>query len=360
MGKTQDRLFAEEKRKHPLISFFFLLLIVIIAAIVVLNMINNSRVDLVKVSVTVPALPSALENFRILHISDLHGLYFGPHQEQLKAALASARYDVVCVTGDITGKDGDVGAFLALIDLIGDAAPIYFITGDEDPAPIVNTPHAYQSAKADYILEAESRGAIYLDAPVRIVRGKGALQLCPEWVYTLDQAAAEAAYAKRMEELQAEPASPQRDAALLAVEYQMDQLARVRQVRQEALETDVHVALTHHPLQTNVLRSLNEWTGEGNESYVRSISLVLSGHFVGGQWRLPGIGAVRAPLSADTGNNGWFPDDRKVTGLSSFMGIPQYISPGLGVSSAVGLPPIRLFNTPTVTVVTLTSRLAMQ
>ena len=59
MGKSQDRLFAEEKRKHPLISFFFLLLIVIIAAVVVLNVINNSRVDLVKVSVTVPTLLAA-------------------------------------------------------------------------------------------------------------------------------------------------------------------------------------------------------------------------------------------------------------------------------------------------------------
>ena len=39
------------------------------------------------------------------------------------------------------------------------------------------------------------------------------------------------------------------------------------------------------------------------------------------------------------------------------MGIPQYISPGLGTSAAIDLPPIRIFNTPAVTILTLTGRL---
>ena len=60
--------------------------------------------------VTVPGLPASLENYRILHISDLHGLYFGAGQERLALALKNARYNAVCVTGDITGPDGDIGA----------------------------------------------------------------------------------------------------------------------------------------------------------------------------------------------------------------------------------------------------------
>ena len=72
---------------------------------------------------------------------------------------------------------------------------------------------------------------------------------------------------------------------------------------------------------------------------------------------MPGIGAVKAPSSAGLGNNGWFPDDQKIVGLNTFMGVSQYISPGLGVSRAVGLPGIRLFNTPAVTILTLTSKL---
>ena len=176
-------------------------------------------------------------------------------------------------------------------------------------------------------------------------------------MYTLDYEATSKAYAARREELLSESPSPERDAALAALDYQIDQLARIRAARREMLETDVHVALTHHPLQLSALQTLQEWTGTDNDSYVRTVSLILAGHYVAGQWRLPLIGPVRAPASAETGNGGWFPPDQKITGLSSFMGIPQYISPGLGVSSAIGLPGLRLFNTPAVTVLTLTSKL---
>ena len=356
MRRAHDPLFDEGKRRHPLLGFFLLLLVLIVATVTVLNSINNSRVNLLKVSVTAPTLPAALENFRILHVSDLHGQYFGPHQEQIKAALASARYDIVCVTGDITGPDGDMGAFLELLRLF-DGKPVYFIPGDEDPAPLLAVPHGNASAKADYILAAENAGAVYLDAPVKIERGKGVIWLSPEWIYTLDYAASETAYTARLDELQAQDSSPERDAALAAVQCQLDQLTRIRQARRETLDTDLHIALTHHPLTDAAMRSLREWTASENDSHVHAITLLLAGHYVGGQWRLPGLGAVRAPESSGLGNNGWFPEDQKVTGLDTVHGIPQYISPGLGVSAALNLPPIRLFNTPAVTVITLTSKL---
>ena len=357
MKQSRDPLFASERRRHPALSFLALLLFVILATALVLNHINNSRVNLLTQSVTVPNLPSSLENFRILHISDLHGQYFGVNQERLSAAASQARYNIVCVTGDVTGPDGSPDAFLKLIDLFRDKAAVYFIPGDEDPAPLVATPNASGSAKADYILAAESHGAIYLDAPVKITIGKGNLWLCPEWVYTFDLEAVSAAYEARMDELKAAPASPERDAGMRAVAYETEQLSRIRAARREMLETDIHIALTHHPLQLSALQSLQEWTATENDSYVRTISLVLSGHYVGGQWRLPGLGAVRVPLSAETGGNGWFPGDVGIVGLTSFLGIPQYISPGLGASSAIGLPTFRLFNTPSITQLTLTSKL---
>lgn len=357
MRRSHDPLFDEGRRKHPFIGFLLMLLVLIIVTVATLNTINNSRVNLARQSVTIPTLPSALENFRILHISDLHGLYFGLRQEQIQAALSSARYDIVCVTGDVTDGNGDPGAFLALIDLLRDTAPVYFITGDEDPAPIVAAPHGSSSAKANYIQQAEARGAVYLDAPIKIAKGKGTLWLSPEWIYQMDDEASKAAYQARLEELQREVASPERDAALAAVEYQIDQLKRIQEAQREILETDVHIALIHHPLSDTVRKELRDWTLTDNNRHIKAVSLVLAGHYVGGQWRLPGIGALRSPLTAESGNNGWFPEDSKIVGLSTVNGIPQYISPGLGTSAAAGLPPIRLFNTPTVTLITLTSKL---
>ncbi len=356
MGRSHDPLFDEGRRKHPFIGFFLLLLAVIVVTVAVLNTISNSRVTLARQSVTVSNLPSGFENFRILHISDLHGLYFGPHQEQMQAAIASAQYDIVCVTGDITGRDGDMGAFLEMLKLFGDK-PVYFIPGDEDPAALITAPHAGNSPLADYIRTAQEHGAIYLDAPVRIDRGKGTLWLCPAWVYTLNYEGALSAYQTRLAQVEEMEASPERDAALAAVNYQLDQMNRIRQAWRETLESHVHVGLTHVPLDDSVLQALRDWTSTDNDSHILSISLVLAGHTVAGQWRVPGVGAVCAPGSSEVG--GWFPEDQKVTGLSTIYGISQYISPGLGTSAAISLPPIRIFNTPAITVITLTSKLTM-
>jgi predicted MPP superfamily phosphohydrolase len=55
-------------------------------------------------------------------------------------------------------------------------------------------------------------------------------------------------------------------------------------------------------------------------------------------------------------HNGWLPEDSHLVGLSTVQGVTQYISPGLGVSDAYAIP-LRLFNTPTVTILTLTARM---
>lgn len=353
MKRSNDPLFAPPKKKHPAVAVALLILALVVAVALVLNHVNNGRVNLLTQRVTIPRLPASMENYRILHISDLHGLYFGAHQERIGIALQDARYHAVCVTGDVTGPDGSVDAFLKLLDLFAEKkVPVYFIPGDEDPQPF----DAASGGKADYILQAESHGGIYLDAPVKLREGKNTLWLAPDWAYTLDFQETENACLAQKEKWLSQPDSQERTLRLAAADYQLDQMARIRQARLESLEDDVHIVLTHHPLQAATLQSLQEWDPTDMSSYVRTVSLVLAGHYVGGQWRLPGIGAVRVPESAGMGS-GWFPEDRLVTGLSTVLGVSQYISPGLGTSSAIGLPPVRLFNTPAVTILILTQKL---
>ncbi|MBQ9263322.1 MAG: metallophosphoesterase [Clostridia bacterium] len=357
MRKYRDPLFAPEPKSHTTLVFILLLLIIFLATVLVLNHINNNRVNLAVQSVTVPSLTAAMNNYRILHISDLHGQFFGAHQERLQLAIANARYNIVVITGDVTGKNGNYDAFLTLLDLFNPSkTPVYFIPGDEDPAPIESAPNGSESAKAEYIRAAEAKGAIYLDAPERIDFGKNAIWLWPERIYTLDVGNSEATVSTRMTELENEPPSPERDAALRAVKYHADLLARIRAARRITKADDIHIAVTHHPLSLDALTTLREWTDSGNDAYVSSVSLVLAGHYNGGQWRLPFVGAVKVPASAGKGS-GWFPGDMGVVGLSSYQGIPQYISPGLGASSVIGLPAFRLFNTPQVTQIILTTRM---
>ncbi len=356
MRRSRDPIFAPSRKKHPFFAALLVVVLFLAVTIVAFNYINNIRVTLLKQSVTIPTLPKQAENLRILHISDLHGISFGPAQSRLKDTLKDAKYNIVCFTGDAVDKNGDYTAFLELIDLFPDT-PFYFIPGDEDPAPIIATPHEGDSPKAQWVQAAEEMGAVYLDAPVLLSDGANNLWLSPERVYSLDAQGTEDALRERRETLEKEADSPEKKAALEAVAYQEEQLERIRQARKQMLTGDTHIALSHHPLTKDAMENLVEFLKTDNESYVSSIALILSGHYVGGQWRLPLVGALKAPASSGLGNNGWFPDDASVTGLSYTLGIGQYISPGLGTSAVIGLPPIRLFNTPAITQITLTTKL---
>lgn len=356
MPKSRDPIFAPERKKHKGLATLLLLLVLAAALIVCFNIINNSRVNLEKTSITIPTLPRQAENFRILHITDLHGLYFGKDQQRIADALKGQPFDIVCFTGDAVDKDGHYDAFLALIDLFP-GKPFYFIPGDEDPSAILATPHAGDSPKAAYVQAAEEKGAVLLDAPVRLVEGSTSVWLSPEWVYSVDAGTTARTLEARRKELMEEVDSPEKKAALEAVAYQEERLERIRQARKAMLPADTHIALAHHPMTATSMETLVEFLKTDNESYVSTISLILAGHYAGGQWRLPLVGAVKVPPTAELGKNGWFPDDTYVTGLSYQLGIAQFVSSGLGTSAENGLPGIRLFNTPTLSLITLTTKM---
>ena len=291
MRRSKDPIFAPARKKHPFFLALIIVILFIVVTVVAFNYINNIRVTLLKQSITIPSLPKQAENLRILHISDLHGISFGPGQSRLKDTLKGAKYNIVCFTGDAVDKNGDYTAFLELINLFP-STPFYFVAGDEDPSPIIATPHEGDSPKAEWIQAAEAMGAVYLDAPLKISSGTNNVWLSPERVYSLDAKGTEEALKDRREELMKEEDSPAKKAALEAVAYQEDQLSRIRQARKEMLSGDTHLALSHHPLTKSAMENLVEFLREDNESYVSSIALILSGHYVGGQWRLPLVGAL--------------------------------------------------------------------
>lgn len=356
MPKYRDPIFAQERKKHPGLTAAFILLLLLAIVIFFFNMINNSRVSLEKKSITIASLPKQAENFRILHISDLHGLTFGKDQERISTALKGVYYDIVCFTGDATDKDGNYDAFLSLIDLFVPEIPFYFISGDEDPPSLIATPHEGDNPKAAYIQAAEEKGAIYLDAPVQLVSGSSSVWLAPEWIYSLDVNYTANALATRKAELMLEGDSPEKEAALAVITYQEERLERIRNARKLMLPVDSHIVLSHHPLTEANMRDLMEVI-RLDSTHIRTISLVLSGHYCGGQWRIPLIGPVKVPPSADLGGKGWFPDKEYVSGLSYTNSVAQYITPGLGTSTENGLPGVRLFNTPAISLLTLTTKM---
>ena len=356
MRRDKNLFYERKKRNYAGCLVYPLLLALVLTVTFALNYINSGRVALHKQSVTVASLPSDLENYRILHISDLHGNEFGPDQSTIAKMLQGSTYKAVCITGDVCAPDGSYDAFIKLIRLFPSNIPVFFVAGDEDPDPILTTAHGSDTVKAEYILAAEAAGAVYLDAPYPVTIGKSTVWFCPESMYGLDIAASRLAYQNRRAQLAGGPDAYQPDVAaqIRAIDYRLSVLDKTEEALKAMKATDTQIALTHHPLTENTLNLLQQWA-EGDGNFLRNVSLLLAGHYNAGQVRIPFIGPLKAPESL---GGAWLPKSHMMSGLSVVHGITQYISPGLGVSDDYSIP-LRVFNTPAITIITLTSRLTL-
>ncbi len=354
MARHKDMPIFLPHRKHRGCGclFWLLLLIAVIAAVIVLaNDLNNRQVKVVKQPVSVLGLNRDLEGFTILHISDLHAAELGKDQSLIATALNKQSYHAVCITGDMVGETGNVQPFLQLLSLLKTDVPILFIPGDCDPAPLYTSAHDTLSVLAPYITAAQAAEAVYLDAPFPLTVGKTTIWFSPEGLYSMDADTTIASCQGQLDRLNGANASSTADGAaeIRAWEYRMDAAKRLQEARLKMKSADYHIALSHAPLTYDYVRSVWDWQDSTGTSMQR-VTLALAGHLNGGQWRIPGKGPIWVP------DLNWFPEDRLVTGLSRVSTIAQYISPGLGSSCNYPLQPGRLFNPPTITLLTLTGK----
>jgi predicted MPP superfamily phosphohydrolase len=92
------------------------------------------------------------------------------------------------------------------------------------------------------------------------------------------------------------------------------------------------------------------WASQEEPFSIRQVDLVMAGHFVGGQWRLFGLGPIYVP------ELGWFPGDTGIMGLQRINSVNQYVTGGLGASTFYPMPG-RLFNPPSAALLTFTARI---
>ena len=349
-------IFAEEGRRrdrhHGFRAGLLVALPLIIAVFLISNFIVSNRVKLETVNLTILNLPDDLEQYSILHISDLHGAELGEHQKAIKTALGKTRYSCVIMTGDMLGKDGEIQPLLDLLALMPAATPKYYIPGDMDGDSLEYTAHSTLSIYRPWAEQLMAAGVTLLDRPISETRGKGTIWFVPEELYTLDLERMRAVYQGQMEEmsrratdLTADDAARQR-----VLEYQLERLDALSEIKGQFTPQDIQIVLTHTPLTADYVREMIRW-GQKEEAFaMRYAGLILAGHYNGGQWRIPFVGAPYVP------ELGWFPDDRLVRGLSYLEGIPQYISPGLGSDPHYENQPGRIFNPPALTLITLTRK----
>ena len=138
------------RRPHHVLRGLLAVILLLALTFFVSNFTVSNRVRVEEERLTVLNLPVDLEEYSILHISDLHGARYGEKQKAIKTALGNMRYSCVVMTGDMLGENGDVEPLLELIAVLPPDTPKYLIPGDMD-GPLIDTDaHGSLSPYADW------------------------------------------------------------------------------------------------------------------------------------------------------------------------------------------------------------------
>ncbi len=356
--RKNEYIFAPTRQKRTGPGCLTLGLALVLAAFVLsflANLAMNRRLELVTAKMPVMSLSKVYENFTVLQISDLHGAAVGKKADPWRTALYGKSFSAVVLTGDMVGKSGEVEALLALIDTLKQlnaTAPIYFVAGDDDPAPVQSTYHGTPEVLADWVLAAKNAGAIYLDVPMSQQAGKGVVWFTPEYLYSMDTAGMAQSLARQKEEMESQGKQYEAEggASYRALCYRLEVMEQTVAAVKTMTSGDLQIAVSHVPLSVDYVRTAVEWADQMAVFNFRNVALVMAGHYVGGQWRLPGIGPVFVP------EVGWFPGDEGILGMQRINSVNQYISGGVGASNYYPMPG-RMLNTPSISLLSFTAKI---
>lgn len=298
----------------------------IAAVIVAYTIYDNDRVEVREQVVYIKNLPQVFDNFRILQISDLHGKRFGGSQSELIAKVNSTEYDMIAFTGDMETTSGDLTPFVELLKGIDNRDYMFYVNGNDDIA--YSSIAGNESAAGKKL---EENGCILLTKPYPISRDGSTI-----WISNYFTKAELDEYKDKRE-------------VFLGTEEEYasykDYLAELEDMFLQIKDnSDIKIAISHFPFTENEFEQMD------NDN-ILDFSLIIAGHYHGGQIRIPFFGALYIPGSA-TERGVWFPNQADVSGLAEHSDVQQYISRGLGSS----IVPFRLFNTPEINLIILRTK----
>lgn len=352
MRRRNKNIFTEEShRGRAFLIGLSLVLLLLFAALFTWNFALNHTVSDEKKYVTIPSLSEPLEGFTILHLSDMNGQFLGENHAALRKVLANKNPSCVVLSGNMVGPEGDASAVLALLEILPKGTTVLLLPGDDDPPLYLSTAHSSLSHYAPWAEKLQQAGVLLLDEPRAITRGKSTIWFIPEGLYSLDIDNSRDAWQAQMDALSAITGDLTGDQAALRRNAigQLERLERIRTTLSTIKDSDVQVVVSHMPLTKEYIVASRNETARSGKLHLRNASLILSGGYCGGQWRLPLVGAIWAP------ELGFFPEDHLLQGMSYTGGVWQHISPGLDVNPMYPLLPFRLFNSPAATLLVLTA-----
>jgi len=345
---TPNHDFFITRKKKPLYRRLAFFIFALLLVLLVVNFAVNQFVHVRFLSVPVKGLPAEFEGYTLLHISDLKGASFGAQQQMISFALDKQHYDAALLTGDMLSEKGNPQPLYALLDALkalNSQAPIYFIAGDDDPTPTSSEYFTGGSPFAPWVLGAQQRGAQLLSSPQPIVREESTLWLTSAGNMSIDIDTMQGQF--ELQYLRALHGRDENEIELAT--HNLKWLEETRSARAKIAPSDVIVALTHVP------PTRQEIDAFGAPGLWGEIDLMLCGHYLGGLLRLPALGPLFIPAS-NLPRYGVFPGKDTYCGMHRFSSTSLYVSPGLG-SATDDYPALffRLFNPPTITLLTLTT-----
>lgn len=251
---------------------------------------ENNWLGVSRLEIKSKKLPGGFNDFKIVHISDLHGKNFGFAQEKILNIVKIEKPNVVVITGDLIDRriyNDSPG--LTLINKLSKIVPVYYVTGNHEI--LSGRFDSLQDKIRDNggnVLRNSKEKFFFKDSYINIVGIDDYSNFVSDNVYK-----------------------------------------RTLKVLSEGYKDDFTILLSHRPEKLNIYSKYN-------------FDLVFSGHAHGGQVRLPFVGPVLAP------QQGFWP---KITeGINIEGNTSLVVSRGLGNSS---IAMQRIFNKPEVVIVTL-------
>lgn len=344
------------------IKFWPLYVFAILIFLIVTLVMTNGSINVLHQDISVVGLADDLEGYRILVLSDMNGKRFGDEQSLLMRSIDGEKYDIIVCVGDMVGESGDAEPFYEFLDSLSRPSKVYFICGDADPGPYVSTPRAISGTLReivleDWILGAIERGANYVDSPTKITVGEKTIWLTPASYLNTEAMKFRADWKDQMEqEEDGVVTGLESDFNTLPITSYRYLLAKKFFTAANAIKsTDLVIGLSHIVPDDDFI--ISAATHDGDEGvYLPEPELLICGHYCGGVWKIPALGAFYIP-NRMLPRYGWLPAQEDVNGLSRIGETQVYISGGLSTTSAVKLLPFRLFNNPEMTVLKLTASL---
>lgn len=342
------------------LSFWPMFIGLFVVLMVLVFFLNSTNLTVDDQPVTLMALSPDAEGYRILALSDLNGRRFGDKQATLLRELSSLDYDIVVCLGDMVGEDGDPEPFYELLDGLPSSKRVYFICGDSDPGPYTEavrneTAPLSELVLADWILGAIDRGATYVDQPVSINLGAVDIWFTPAEMLNVN--------ASESVNLWKEQTAQEESGYLAGIDADKNTLpfTNYRYMLAQALfdaagvmeDSDIHITLSHVPPSDDYIEAACSQSLTSGR-YLTSPDIVLAGHYCGGVWNIPLLGAFYVPDSS-LDRYGWFPKQDRVRGLRDIDLVQIYVTGGLSNSGDTPMMPFRLLNAPEISIIEITA-----